>query len=109
VIKLPAPAEPAWLPFLQPLLTTGAPPLHTTSLSAVLFVNTWRRCFAVAFGYGRTMLDPRFCEPNFGLRVVLNSVDPDSLRSIDAKTLEDLTVYTRRQLSRGSSITTFGL
>lgn len=109
VVKLPAPAEPSWLPLLQPLLGTAAPTLHTTSLSAVFFLKTQGRYFALAFGYGRTMLDPRGCEPNFGLRVVLNSVDPDSLRSIDAKTLEDLTVYTRRQLSRGSSITTFGL
>jgi uncharacterized protein (TIGR04141 family) len=109
VVKLPVPAQPAWLPFLEPLLGTAGPPLHTTSLSAVVFIRTAGRYFALAFGYGRTMLDPRACEPNFGLRVVLNSVDPDSLRSIDAKTLEDLTVYTRRQLSRGSSITTFGL
>jgi uncharacterized protein (TIGR04141 family) len=42
--------------------------------------------------------------------VTLNAVKPESLRSIDAKTFESpLTLQTRRQTSRASSLSAFGL
>jgi uncharacterized protein (TIGR04141 family) len=101
--------EPEWLAFLRPHLDHAPSRRATASLSALLIFQVDSRWFALAFGYGRALLDPGIAVSNFGLRVAINSVDPDALRSIDAKTLEELTVLTRRQLSRGSSITTFEL
>lgn len=99
--------EPEWLAFLRPHLDQQPSDRTTASLSGLLVFKVDRRWFALAFGYGRMLLDPEMVVSNFGLRAALNSVDPDELRSIDAKTLEELTVLTRRQLSRGASITTF--
>jgi uncharacterized protein (TIGR04141 family) len=101
--------EPHWLAFLRPHLDRQPTDRSTASLSGVLVFRVNRRWFALTFGYGRTLLDPEMVVSDFGLRAALNSVDPDELRSIDAKTLEELTVLTRRQLSRGASITTFEL
>lgn len=103
--------EPEWLAFLRPHLTTQPPANQrkTSSLSALLVFKARNRWFALAFGYGRMLLDPEMIVSDFGLRAALNSVDPDELRSIDAKTLEELTVLTRRQLSKGASITSFEL
>ena len=101
--------EPEWLAFLRPHLDGQPSDRTTSSLSGLLAFKVDRRWFALAFGYGRMLLDPEMVVSNFGLRAALNSVNPDELRSIDAKTLEELTVLTRRQLSRGASITTFEL
>lgn len=101
--------EPEWLGFLRPHLATQPRARTVASLSGLLVFRASGRWFALSFGYGRMLVDPEMIVTDFGLRVALNSVDPDELQSIDAKTLEELTVNTRRQLSRGSSITTFEL
>jgi uncharacterized protein (TIGR04141 family) len=101
--------EPEWLAFLRPHLTEEPRARTTASLSALLVFQLDGRWFGVAFGYGRMLLDPEMIVSDFGLRAALNSMDPDELQSIDAKTLEEVTLNTRRQLSRGSSITTFEL
>src|SRR5262249_55434778 len=67
------------------------------------------RLFAVAFGQGRHLLDQEAYEHDFGLKVVLNTVAPDQLKSVDAKTIDETTVHTRRDLSRDSPFSAFGL
>jgi uncharacterized protein (TIGR04141 family) len=109
-LKRPSANEPSWFPFVRqgvanPRALTGV----NTSISAVLLVRRDQRTFAIAFGYGRTMLDPEVLEPRFGLLVVLNAVDPELLRSVDARTLEEVSLQTRRQLSRGAPIRSFEL
>src|SRR5471032_3251978 len=46
-------------------------------------------------------------ERDFGLRVALNVVDPESLVSVDAKTFEQLTLMTRRQTSGAAPLESF--
>ncbi len=55
------------------------------------------------------MLQPDAFVQDFGLKIVLNTVAPDQLKSVDAKTIDDTTVHTRRDVSRDSSLTAFGL
>lgn len=100
---------PAWLPFLQEGAEARLGNLFNASNSAVLFVRAMRRLFAFTFGYGRSLLAPERIERSFGLRVVLNTVDEQCLRSVDTKTIQELTVHTRRQTSRASSLTEFGI
>ncbi len=83
--------------------------LRNSSTAAVLLIDHKKRKFALNFGYGRNLLKPESWERDFGLKVVLNRVDPESLRSVDCRTFEGLTLQTRRQTSRGSSLDTFGL
>ena len=48
-------------------------------------------------------------EDRFGLKVVLNAVDPESLRSIDKTALGSVPKQSREQMSRASTADTFGI
>lgn len=61
---------------------------RVTSAPAVLFVPSSGRLFALSFGQGRYLLNPGSSDERFGLRVVLNTIDPNSLRSIDKWTFD---------------------
>lgn len=103
------PLEPGWLKYLSPHLDRNPVGIFTASASALLLFEVAGRLFAVTFGQGRHLLLPDAIEPDFGLKVVLNTVAPDQLKSVDAKTVDDTTVHTRRDLSRSSSLSAFGL
>src|SRR5207247_6303751 len=65
--------------------------------------------FALTFGHGRHLFKPGAWEENFGLRVTLNSIDPEQILSIDRKTLDTLGRHVREQVGRAASITAFGI
>jgi uncharacterized protein (TIGR04141 family) len=95
--------EPDWVALMRPATD---PPVQARSqtTSAVLILHTAGRWFAVAFGYGRTMLDRTRYVRRFGLRVALNTVDPNQLRGAQARTFNDHALHTQRQISRLSRI-----
>ena len=99
---------PWWLRFLR---DTGVEigDMFNANTAAVLFLEIDNRRFALTFGYGRNLLALDSVERDFGLRVALNAVDPESLRSVDARTFEELTVTKRTQASRSTTFETFGL
>lgn len=99
---------PVWQALVQAGLVDTLD-LRNRSTAGLLFVSAAHRRFALTFGYGRNMLKPESFERNFGLKVALNTVDPKTLKSVDARTFEDLTLVTRRQASRGSELSAFGL
>lgn len=108
-IQKPISKPPRWRSFIQAGVATDIIDLTTATSAAVLFVEAGGRKFALTFGYGRNLLLGDCFERGFGLKVVLNTVNPESVRSIDAKTIEELTLVTRRQASRASTFGTFGL
>lgn len=87
--------------------------LRTASARGVLLSsiahqgNTLR--FAISFGFGRYLLRPGVTEERFGLKVVLNSVHPRSLRSIDKTTLGSTPKHTREQIGKDSIASDFGI
>lgn len=101
--------EPRWFDFLREGTTEAFPPLTSSVASGVLFIRESSRLFAVTFGQGRHLLKPEAFEVDFGLKVTLNTADPAKLRSLDMRTFEEMTVHTRRQVSRGASLDAFGV
>lgn len=105
--------RPSWMQLLTDL-TTYEPDLWTQSSSAVLAVPVddqtgARRTFLLCFGGGHFLIDPAKIERNFGLKVVLNTVSRQNLRSLDSATL-DATVFQRRtQASRNADLASFGI
>jgi uncharacterized protein (TIGR04141 family) len=65
--------------------------------------------FAVSFGLGRHLLRPGVIEDRFGLKVVLNSVNPESLRSIDKTTLGSVPKHSKEQIGKDSIAGDFGI
>jgi uncharacterized protein (TIGR04141 family) len=100
-----------WRDYLAPsVLRAGElDRLFNSSTAAVFCFEAAGRRFALTLGYGRFLLEPDSYEHDFGLRVVLNAVDPDLIRSVDARTIDDVPMQTQRNASRGSPIGDFGL
>ena len=104
------PHPPPWAGYLTPHTTAAAVgQLATASASGVLLFEAAGRLLAATFGHGRHLLDPDAAVQDFGLKVVLNTVAPDRLKSVDAKTIEETTLHTRRDVSRDSAFAAFGL
>lgn len=100
---------PDWVDFISPALEEVLDDVITQTSGALLLTKVNNRYFAFTFGYGRSLLRPDCFERNFGLKVVLNAVDPGQIRSIDMQTIEEMTLHTRRQASRSSDFGVFGL
>jgi uncharacterized protein (TIGR04141 family) len=102
-------SHPGWQEFLNEGLVPSIPAVSNQTNAGVLLLRTAHRFFAVTFGYGRNLLKSDVFVRDFGLKVVLNTVDADKLRSVDVKSIEELVVTTRRQTSRTADLDTFGL
>ncbi|HEX2581778.1 MAG TPA: TIGR04141 family sporadically distributed protein [Dongiaceae bacterium] len=87
--------------------------LLTASSKGLLLVDIkdkeHKRIFAIAFGTGRYLLNDDVIEERFGLKVVLNTVTPDSLRSIDKTILGSIPKQSREQMSREGGAENFGI
>lgn len=100
---------PSWINIFTPHTHDDLSHLSNSGCAAVLLMKRGDRYFALTFGYGRHLLNPDCFEENFGLRVVVNAVDPEKLRSVDVHTLESIPVHKRNQASTSTSFADFGL
>lgn len=78
-----------WHTHLEPILRDHddeAPP-QGRSPGAVLLVEAHGRIFAVTFGTGFHAVDEGLREPDFGLKVAANSMDPNQVTLADARGL----------------------
>lgn len=97
---------PKWLDFLN-LRTEEAATLRNQASLGVVFLRACNRWFAVTFGIGHSKLDLSAFVLDFGLRVVLNAVDPMKLKSADIRTPDENTLSRRTQTSRASDQSAF--
>lgn len=102
-------STPEWIKKLNPFLQTEISTAFSASISAVLLLKSGNHIFAFTFGHGRSLLASSSWVRDFGLKVTLNRVDPDKLRSVDCKTYEELVLSSRKQTSQSSGIEGFQL
>jgi uncharacterized protein (TIGR04141 family) len=104
---------PGWIKDFFGDALDGKFSILTASAKGVLLVPVehggQQRIFAVVFGHGRHLVSDGVIEERFGLKVVLNSVYRNSLRSIDKTTLGSTPKQSREQLSRESEAVSFGI
>lgn len=104
---------PPWSDFLEPSAAGIKNLLATQHSSAVLFVQTSDgsvpRFFAICFGQGHHAVDSEAIERQFGLRVVLNSLARNGLRTLDSAALDSTVMQRRTQASRESDLRDFGI
>lgn len=67
------------------------------------------RIFAITFGYGKNMLKDDVIEERFGMKVVLNTIRPNSLRRINKINIGGNQKLSNEQLPLKSEINDFGL
>ncbi|MEB7915091.1 hypothetical protein GRW77_13430 [Escherichia coli] len=103
--------SPEWLDFIQPALgeDVNTNNWKNQSVSALLVIDRHSRQFAIAFGHGRHLLESRVIEDRFGIKVVLNSVLPDKIRSIDRQTFEASPKISRVQAIKASSVSDYSI
>lgn len=87
--------------------------IRTASAKGILLVpidyDNVRYVFVVSFGFGRFLLKDGVFEERFGLKVVLNVVDPKSLRSIDKTSLGSVPKHSREQIVKEGITADFGI
>jgi len=83
--------------------------IFTASSKAALVVSSESRIFVLTFGYGRTMINPGIWEERFGLKVVLNVIDPENLRSIDKKDMSVIPKLSKEQITKDGTFADFGI
>jgi uncharacterized protein (TIGR04141 family) len=71
--------------------------------------NGVERWFGISFGHGRSLILEEMIEDRFGLKVVLNAVDSNTLRSIDKTSLGSTLKQTREQVSKLGGADSFGI
>lgn len=101
---------PGWVDFLGEVAPDARAELRTQSCAAILFVETSKpakRLFALCFGQGHHSLDESAIERGFGLKVTLNQVSRDRLRTIDSATLDSTVMQRRTQASRNADLGAF--
>ncbi len=103
------PKDAAWVRFVQPIVENELTGLRSASASGLLLLKVDERVFALTFGYGRSFLDPAKLERRFGLKVALNLIEDNHIRSLDTKTFDEMVVSKTTQASRTSDLPTFGV
>jgi len=97
------PHPPAWVEFLDEAAAEELPEIASSLNGAVLVIPRNGRLWLLTFGTGHLFVNEDFADPRFGLRTVLNLVDPEQLRSVGSRIYEDVIVRTMKQVSRRSS------
>lgn len=106
-VQTPQANFPDWAEFFDgylPAETFG----KNSSAGAALVLTVREKLFAITFGTGRFLLAPDAWEERFGLRVALNCIPEDMVRSIDKHSLDQLLRHSREQASREATPSEFG-
>lgn len=108
-VKIPTEKKPKWSAFTENITGASLDELANRSSSAVLIIKTAIATMAFTFGYGRFLIDTKYFVHDFGIKTALNTLNHDSLRSVDLFTLEDQAVQKKSQASRESAVGVFGI
>ena len=83
--------------------------IFNASSKAAFVVRSSEKTFIICFGYGHTLLNPGVWEERFGLKVVLNIIDPESLRSIDKINMAAVPKLSKEQIAKDGTAADFGI
>lgn len=100
---------PRWMQFVQTGSEQPLGVLLNQSASGLIVLQARERVFAIAFGFARHWIDESSIVRRFGMKVTLNVVHPDRIRSVDREEFDTIQRKTRSQTSVRSSIDNFGL
>lgn len=100
---------PRWIRFFGGEVNPQEHHLMASSPAGVLIVPHKKRLFALTFGHGRHILATSSWEERFGLKVTLNAVEPNSIRSLTKQSFDALARLVQEQSSRSGRAADFGL
>lgn len=100
---------PSWYGAVRAFVGVDIESLQNKSSSAVLIFEASGRVFAVTFGYGRFLLNDHMFEPDFGIKTALNTLESESLRTVDVFTLDGDSLQKKTQAPRSAAVASFGI
>jgi len=101
--------QPKWLEWLSSGFDLSTYQLMNQSNSFIIILEEEDRKFVVTFGYGFSAIDRAVVESDFGFKVTLNAIKPDSIDTIDARTIDRVTRQKKIYLNVGRSVQEFGI
>lgn len=103
--KQPPKRSPPWTKLFTSLNHVDGSEFGTSSsVGAVFVVRVHGATFVLSFGTGFHLLKAESIERDFGLKVTLNSVNPDKLRSLDKASYDHNPLNSRTQSTRDVDI-----
>lgn len=98
---------PSWSDIASEYFDLGNLKIRNVSNSFVLFIHVSDRLFALTHGYAHLALNKKCLERDFGLKVVLNEIDPSAFRSVVSRNIDTSTKQTQVATNRNSKIFDF--
>lgn len=99
--------EPAWVEFLKEGFGDGVRVEANRLSSALLLVKVRGRIFAFTFGHTRSLLKEELFELDFGLMVVVNSVDAHGIRGLSLRMFREMTLKRSEEAAKGTDLRSF--
>lgn len=100
---------PKWLYLLEKGTDAQLDELKNQSTRAMIIIKHKDNTFVFCFGFGRYLIKEEVIVKDFGMKVVLNSVDINKLRSIDTAKISETTLHSRMQTTKNTSFNSFGI
>jgi len=100
--------QPAWVSFFDGHVESDQFGKNS-STGAALIITVEKKHFALTFGRGGSLLSSTGWEDRFGLKVVLNCIGDEKVRSLEKHSLDQLLRHTTEQASRDATAGEFGL
>lgn len=100
---------PNWQSFIASGTNQTLTNLSNIGALSILFIPINKRYMVFTFGHSISKLGVIGFERDFGLKVVLNTVDPTKIKSIDSKLVDTVILNKRMQSSKENSIEDFGI
>ncbi|MFV8249869.1 DUF6119 family protein [Bdellovibrio bacteriovorus] len=107
VFKDPRDSKPDWFDYLKPIKANL--PETLSSPSALLIIKTNESIFGVTMGFGRFILNLNKVISDFGLKVCLNSIPSNKIKTLDKTNLEQIGFHTRQQAAIPMDFNTFNI
>lgn len=99
--------RPKWLDYISEYVILDDEDINNTTNSFLLLIKRSGRIFAINQGFGFHALDRKKLETGFGLKVVLNEIDPERIKSLDVRNIDLTTKQKRILVNRDSPLFEF--
>lgn len=99
--------QPKWLDFIKDYVEINDEEVFNTTNSFLLLIKSENRIFAISQGFGFTALNRKKLERGFGLRVVLNEINPQKIKSVDARNIDTTTKQKKVYINKNSPLYEF--
>jgi uncharacterized protein (TIGR04141 family) len=102
-------SETDWSPLIRGLTAENNFTAKNEVAAAVLLIPSGDGAFALCYGMGHLLLDQVMIEPAFGLRFAVRAADPDRVRGLTRRPLEQRARINRQTVPGGQTLQAFGI